>query len=144
MLLGYEWNQAAEIIVATPPQKLDSRSRYGYARDVDGHIGIAMEIWKQSGGTIGYLGEWHTHPERVPHPSNKDFNEANKIGQKNKSPVISLILGTTHGCGFVTFLDGVSRVQRFAIPRSKPISNWLIRRSQASPLKIFDPNVMAP
>jgi len=123
ILLGYEWDHALTVVAATPPQRSDSRHRCGYIRDIAGHVAVGMELWHKSGGTIGYLGEWHTHPQRIPHPSNKDFREANKIAQKNQSQVVSVILGTTHGCGFIAFGDRISRVQRFEFPspRSMPL-----------------------
>lgn len=32
-----------------------------------------LEIWKESNGTITYLGDWHTHPEKDPKPSITDY-----------------------------------------------------------------------
>lgn len=121
VLLGYEWDQAFEIVAATPPQKSDSRHRCGYVRDVAGHLAIATALWRNSAETIGYLGEWHTHPQRIPHPSHKDFSEANKIARKNEALVISVILGTSYGCGFMAFGNTSSDVKQFAFPRRPTI-----------------------
>lgn len=119
ILLGYEWGELSEIVAATPPQITDKRSRYGYTRDTQGHLSIAKDLWRKSDGKIGYIGEWHTHPQRVPYPSQRDSNEALKIARKNCSPVLSVILGTTHGCGFMAFDKTISQVKRF---RLKPLS----------------------
>ena len=64
---------------------------------------------------MGYLGEWHTHPQRIPHPSNKDLGEVVKISLKNEAPVVSVILGTTHGCGFMANGKRLSNVVRFSL-----------------------------
>lgn len=136
VLLGYEWEQAFEIVVATPPQESDSRQCCSYIRDVAGHLAIATALWRDSAETIGYLGEWHTHPQRIPRPSHRDLSEANRIAQKNGAAVVSLILGTTHGCAFMAFGDEISDMKHFALPRrssktmaSDPsfIGHWLKR-----------------
>jgi len=115
ILLGYEWDRTSKITHATPPQKTDKRSRHGYIRDITGHVAIATEIWHNSNHKIGYLGEWHTHPESVPNPSAIDVREANIISRRNASPVISLILGKTHGCVFIAFGNRPSHYQQFPI-----------------------------
>ncbi|MCG3699375.1 Mov34/MPN/PAD-1 family protein [Aliarcobacter butzleri] len=32
-----------------------------------------LKIWEESNGTITYLGDWHTHPEKSPKPSITDY-----------------------------------------------------------------------
>lgn len=32
-----------------------------------------LKIWEESNGTITYLGDWHTHPEKAPKPSITDY-----------------------------------------------------------------------
>lgn len=49
VLLGYEWDDAAQIVKITPPQPSDIRSRFGYTRHTDGHSTIALEHWTRSG-----------------------------------------------------------------------------------------------
>lgn len=115
ILLGYAWDQFFDIVAATPPQITDQRSRCSYQRDTRGHLSIAKDIWRKSGGKIGYLGEWHTHPQRIPSPSHRDLSEALKISRKNEAPILSLILGTTHGCGFMAFANELSHVKRFRL-----------------------------
>ena len=36
-------------------------------------------LWEESKGTVNYLGEWHTHPERNPTPSGIDLKNWDSI-----------------------------------------------------------------
>ena len=56
------------------PQRGDKRSRYGFFRG-KGHEKTAHKYWKSSNGTCAYLGNWHTHPEAYPTPSQTDIND---------------------------------------------------------------------
>lgn len=53
----------------------DKRGKYFFNKVDRLHQRILDKKWKQSEGTSNYLGEWHTHPEPVPSPSELDFNE---------------------------------------------------------------------
>ena len=46
-----------------------------------------------SGGKIGYLGEWHTHPQVKPYPSNTDFRSLTEIACTAEDFVLMLIVG---------------------------------------------------
>ncbi|HEU4412850.1 MAG TPA: Mov34/MPN/PAD-1 family protein [Polyangiaceae bacterium] len=71
VLLGRELLDAPHIIVdeVTVPMKGDRRWLKGFWRAQPEHQRIIDERWAASGGTCKYLGEWHTHPESVPHAS---------------------------------------------------------------------------
>jgi integrative and conjugative element protein (TIGR02256 family) len=56
------------------PQRGDKRSRYSFFRG-KGHQKIAHQYWESSNGTCTYLGNWHTHPEPYPTPSQTDIND---------------------------------------------------------------------
>ena len=47
-----------------------------------------------SAGTIGYVGEWHTHPEPVPSPSGQDCANWRNLVRQTKHPLAFVILGT--------------------------------------------------
>ncbi|MBU4046695.1 MAG: Mov34/MPN/PAD-1 family protein, partial [Gammaproteobacteria bacterium] len=51
--------------------------------------------WAASQGTVRYLGEWHTHPEDHPHPSNLDRTEWQRLsaGRRDKRPLLAIIVG---------------------------------------------------
>lgn len=60
------------IMFASSPGKSDVRSMFAFRRDAERSTRIAQAIWKRSGGSVHYLGEWHTHPEAHPNPSCSD------------------------------------------------------------------------
>ncbi len=58
----------------TVPASGDLASRISFVRRDVSHI-RALESWyKKSGGKMQYLGEWHTHPQDRPSPSNIDYD----------------------------------------------------------------------
>lgn len=72
VLLGSVYEDRSEIIDITAPSQYDSfgfnyfiRSKYGAQPKIN-------NAWSKSEGTIIYLGEWHTHPEKNPIPSSID------------------------------------------------------------------------
>lgn len=44
-----------------------------YEMDMQFTHNIINETWTKSGGTITYIGDWHTHPEYSPKPSIQDY-----------------------------------------------------------------------
>lgn len=77
ILLGRHIIHSLNIVVdeVSIPMRGDQRSRYGFKRSSKLHQKIIDERWSDSGGTCQYLGEWHTHPEPVPHPSSVDVGD---------------------------------------------------------------------
>ena len=86
MLLGRFIIESEDIVIdyVTTPMKHDKRKRTFFHRSNRGHKGILKKIWKQSNGTCNYIGEWHTHPELIPFPSEFDFEQWKKILKKTK------------------------------------------------------------
>ncbi len=97
VLLGRQWDDLLQVTLATPPQKSDVRSRTRYARMKTGHLTLAKAEWKNSKGLIGYLGEWHSHPEDHAHPSSHDLRSSREIAKRNRSSVLGIIVGVL-GC----------------------------------------------
>ncbi|MBF8742173.1 Mov34/MPN/PAD-1 family protein [Pseudomonas guariconensis] len=93
ILLGYRKGPYLHVVQATAPQITDQRSRYRFDRAAHYHQKIAMEQWRGSDSTIDYLGEWHTHPEIKPSPSNIDIGEWSKVIKRQSKPMMFLILG---------------------------------------------------
>jgi len=81
VLLGRFIKKSKNIVVdrVTVPMIGDRRSRFEFIRNEKVHQRIITSAWNKSGGTINYLGEWHTHPERVPSPSEKDLENWKNI-----------------------------------------------------------------
>jgi integrative and conjugative element protein (TIGR02256 family) len=74
VLLGRRISSTRDAVAdeITKPMRRDRRTRYSFKRQDPGHQKRIDAIWKHSGHTGGYLGEWHTHPEPRPTPSNID------------------------------------------------------------------------
>lgn len=76
LLLGRHLKDCLHLAVdyISEPQRGDKRSRYGFFRG-KGHQKTAHKYWESSNGTCAYLGNWHTHPEPYPTPSQTDIND---------------------------------------------------------------------
>jgi integrative and conjugative element protein (TIGR02256 family) len=74
VLLGRHLLGTSDILVdrVTEPLPGDQQSRFRFFRARRRHQMVIDRAWQESAGTQTYLGEWHTHPERVPAPSLSD------------------------------------------------------------------------
>jgi integrative and conjugative element protein (TIGR02256 family) len=54
------------------PMPTDKRARTRFSRKPEGHQEYFNDVWEREDGRCFYLGEWHTHPEKVPVPSSVD------------------------------------------------------------------------
>lgn len=86
ILLGKRRRNHFEVIEVTEPTEFDERSRTHWVRSEKIHADIAKQYWIESGGEIAYLGEWHTHPETLPSPSQIDLDEWGILGHNCKHP----------------------------------------------------------
>jgi integrative and conjugative element protein (TIGR02256 family) len=93
IFLGYRRGGHLHITVATVPQPSDQRKRYWFKRSTNHHQQVALQHWKASGQMMDYLGEWHTHPEQHPAPSQLDLSEWRKICEVRPHPMVFAILG---------------------------------------------------
>lgn len=95
ILLGYVRGENLEVLEATVPTIWDKRKRYLFERMPFGHQLLANNRWTSSNGTVRYLGEWHSHPEDSPNPSQLDSIEWTKLAGKRKDarPLLALIVG---------------------------------------------------
>lgn len=76
LLLGRHLKDCSHLAVdyISEPQRGDKRSRYGFFRG-KWHQKTAHKYWESSNGTCTYLGNWHTHPEPYPTPSQTDITD---------------------------------------------------------------------
>lgn len=95
ILLGTVHGLSMIINEATIPSAWDTRLRYFFDRLPFGHGSIASARWKDSDGIIRYLGEWHTHPEDIPHPSGIDRSEWKRVSKRRLDgrPLLAIIVG---------------------------------------------------
>lgn len=106
LLLGYVRGSHLEIVDATEPTKFDRRFRTLFERMREVHEHIAQKQWSDSNGLVRYVGEWHTHPQDHPSPSDTDLTEWKKLAVKrnDKRPVLGLIVGRK-----TLYLESISR-----------------------------------
>jgi integrative and conjugative element protein (TIGR02256 family) len=116
VLLGRKLLDSGDWVVdaVTTPQATDKRSRFSFFRAKHPHQAAIDKVWAESGGTTGYLGEWHTHPEANPIPSRKDYSEWKKALKRFSYDGDSLffaIVGTSEIATFVGCKQAVTIIQ---------------------------------
>ncbi len=82
----------------TAPAGSDRRSRHAFFRSAEPHQRLVDQAWRDSGGTVNYLGEWHTHPEPCPRPSGVDLSDWRRRLKEDTVDAIDaffLIVGTS-------------------------------------------------
>ncbi len=72
ILLGKVYPDHVFIEEITKPSIMDKYGQYFFVRSKKSAQRKINKFWKSSVGTIIYLGEWHTHQETKPLPSNVD------------------------------------------------------------------------
>lgn len=96
ILLGKRRGKHIEVLVATEPMPKDRRSQYFFGREADGHSEVAWLAWRSGNRTVDYVGEWHTHRQRVPTPSGLDRSEWDKLsaGRSDLNALVAVVVGT--------------------------------------------------
>lgn len=96
IILGSIFNDRIEILKFSIPTPFDKCNRFGFVRDKKSAKLFIDYEFINSRGKIVYLGEWHTHPEDYPTPSNQDnkmIKEQYKVNIYDANFVLMLILG---------------------------------------------------
>lgn len=95
LLLGTVHGANMALVEATVPTRWDKRFQYLFERMPFGHRAIAEKRWRLSGGTVRYLGEWHTHPQDYPSPSSIDRTEWISLARNRLDgrPLLVVIVG---------------------------------------------------
>ena len=95
ILLGTVHGSNLIVTEVTIPTTSDKRSHYFFERMPVGHDAVAHERWASSEGIIRYLGEWHTHPENYPRPSQLDEQEWIRLAslRQDNRPMLAVIVG---------------------------------------------------
>ena len=115
IILGGQSESGLDFIVneLTLPSPTDDSGPYHYMRDKHAANKLIENAWEESGGTVNYLGEWHTHNERRPHPSYVDKNLMRQVSE-NESCLFDRAFMMILGFEGVAFLGMVE-------PRSKTV-----------------------
>jgi len=79
ILLGCIQGNDLMVTFSTNAYKNDKRKRFEFIRYDENHLKVWKAIVKRTKGKTGYLGEWHTHPEKNPTPSKIDKTEWEKV-----------------------------------------------------------------
>jgi len=81
---------------ASEPTKLDKSSKFSFNRAKESAQDFINNLFRKSKGKKIYLGEWHTHPEGVPVPSDLDIRSIRKQIKSinlNTSCIFLIIIG---------------------------------------------------
>jgi integrative and conjugative element protein (TIGR02256 family) len=92
VLIGERRGPHIVVYDISEPGHGDIRSRYEVDRLGAHHQAKVYEVFNRSSGTKQYVGEWHTHPEDFPIPSDIDKRSWSKNLNSN-IPMIVLIVG---------------------------------------------------
>lgn len=93
ILLGLRRGPHLHVNEATLPMRWDRGTMFSFRRSSAGHRTVALKRWKQSSQTVDWLGEWHSHPERLPSPSSIDLRSWRDITRHRGAPMVFLIIG---------------------------------------------------
>ncbi len=69
ILLGSYRGPHIEMVDMTFPGPMDTGTRTSFTKVDRVHQSVATKVWRASGGTRAYIGEWHTHPGSQAIPS---------------------------------------------------------------------------
>nr|VFJ54245.1 MAG: integrative and conjugative element protein, VC0181 family [Candidatus Kentron sp. FW] len=86
VLIGYCLDSFKEFGIenVTTPRWADKLTRYSFLLRDPRHQRIVDSAHAQTGGTNGYLGTWHTHPQKIPAPSRIDENDWRECMARNR------------------------------------------------------------
>ena len=102
LLIGRTITDSDDIIVdvATEPSPDDIRTRFSFMRQQEPAQMLVDQHWENSNGTLNYLGEWHSHPEDIPSPSDVDLADWCRVvgSAQHADSLLFLIVGRTHIC----------------------------------------------
>jgi integrative and conjugative element protein (TIGR02256 family) len=87
-----------EIISITEPCKYDIATRTSFKRQCNHHL-IDIKRAAAKNGNLVYLGEWHTHPQDNPVPSNIDLESWRKAF-KNTMAIVAIVGRVNDWWGF--------------------------------------------
>ncbi|WP_432762114.1 Mov34/MPN/PAD-1 family protein [Thalassospira xiamenensis] len=92
LLFGYRKKSGLQVTGFTVPQSSDLASPVIFKRSSNGHAQLALSAWKESGGTVDWIGEWHTHPVGNSAPSTTDIANWVRLAEHVRKPMVFLIL----------------------------------------------------
>lgn len=125
-LAGYKADDDTWVICSLMhPSPANKSGRTWLERDLVAAQEFASRVHRQSEGQLTYIGEWHTHPEKLPSPSSADTGMLSDILAGSKPPppfLFGLILGT-EGTVCLWYQDKDGKVESYHLsqaPQPKP------------------------
>lgn len=109
VLLGYIIKEQKYIRITkiSTPCKKDKSSPTSFERDASHAQDVINQEFDNSDGKIIYLGEWHTHHESKPTPSNTDIRMIRKhykVSILNENFLLLVIIGIKRN--YIALFDG--------------------------------------
>jgi integrative and conjugative element protein (TIGR02256 family) len=80
---------AIRVAEATGPRKTDKRSRFSFVAD---RRAEQREIRGRYADGLHYVGDWHTHPERIPTPSGLDLESIRECVRRSTHRLNAFVL----------------------------------------------------
>jgi integrative and conjugative element protein (TIGR02256 family) len=128
ILLGQVKDNYIFLSKATTPCREDSSSRFSFIRNRNiAQLIVDYEFYNNNGHVI-YLGEWHTHPENNPAPSQQDYKMIKNQYKKNnlnEDYILMLIVGIKKI--YLEMYNGKTNLKGKLIDEEKQLLKWQLR-----------------
>jgi len=122
LLLGLRKEGAIQIVSATFPKRWDRPSPVSFFRSNRGHRIAALRTWRQSGETVDWVGEWHSHPKGSAQPSGTDLRTWSRVVTHTRQSMVFIIIGGTET--YVGFQKDRGCVMPMKVSQSE--DDWLL------------------
>lgn len=106
ILLGCYRGEHLDVLHLTTPMAGDRRSVARFDRRDRGHDRAARSVWRQSGGTVTYVGEWHSHTAGPAEPSGQDLWTWRRILLKSYGRQHLFVIVSPRETRFIEGADG--------------------------------------
>jgi integrative and conjugative element protein (TIGR02256 family) len=93
ILLGTRRGDHFHVNEATLPKRGDRSQQFAFHRSAVGHQAVALSRWQRSRQLTDWLGEWHSHPQKIPSPSSVDLASWQSIVRRRGASMLFLIIG---------------------------------------------------
>jgi integrative and conjugative element protein (TIGR02256 family) len=88
ILLGSYRGRDMEVTGMTWPGPSDQRNMFSFTRVDPTHQHASDNAWRESTGTVTYVGEWHTHPYGGVRPSSTDLRSWRSEARRCERPMV--------------------------------------------------------
>lgn len=92
ILLGSIRGPHVDLVSYTTAGSGDVSRPFSFTRQDPKHPRAAKRMWDESGGTVTFLGEWHTHPSGAPTPSSVDLGGWKDLVRHTGLPMVFVVV----------------------------------------------------